>query len=422
MTPPFYQPVRALPDGDFGVSTRRTAFTTGESAPRARGFRVSRAALYWFLMALGVRLVAGIVIHLYSLASGYGGFYPLASGADDVTYWDLTQRIYAGLDVPFVANDYPFVLARFYHLVGGPDLFVGKLLNIFAGALTVWFGVLLVQELTRKGFAVEARRRAVRWAGLLLTFYPSLLWYSTQLVKDPLLVLAGMAALYFQVCLLRRFQPLLVVGWLVSFAGLFPFRPYAAAALALSLLIYMLRFKPKWLVPAFVIMAVLPYLLGKGWFGLASIQNVAVNADTIAQFRQSSYSIGGSSAGITINYSNPILFLLTYSYSFVTAMFGPFPWQIKAVGQAVALPEAMMMWALFPVWLRGVRDLRRRVKPGTGTSSRREVALLLFSLVLIGVIAVFSDNIGANTRLRLLPWSAFLLYASLKMPRFKRLR
>ena len=417
---PLPRPVRASARSNALSANASLASEGRVSEGQSRGLCLSRAALQWFLTALGVRLVACILIHFYSLALGYGGFYPLASGADDVTYWDLTQRIYAGMDVPFIANDYPYVLARFYHLVGGPDLFVGKLLNVFAGALTVWFGVLLVQELTRRGYSSKARKRAVRWAGILLTFYPSLLWYSTQLVKDPLLVLAGMAALYFQVCLLRRFRPALVVGWLISFAGLFPFRPYAAAALAISILIYMLRFKPKWLVPAFVTVAVLPYLLGKGWFGLASIQNVATSADTIAQFRQSSYSIGGSSAGITINYSNPILFLLTYSYSFATAMFGPFPWQIKAVGQAVALPEAMGMWALFPVWWRGVRNLRRRVKPRT--PARREVALLLFSLVLIGIIAVFSDNIGANTRLRLLPWSAFLLYASLKMPRFKLFR
>ncbi len=417
---PGYRRVRALPENmALRVSRNRSTLAGAASASRSRGFRVSRAALQWFLLALVVRLVACVLIHLYSLALGYGGFYPIASGADDVSYFELTQRIYNGQDVPFISNDYPYVLALFYRFAGGPDLLVGQLLNVLAGAITVGFGVLLVQELTRK-VAVQERKRAVRLAGLLLTFYPSLLWYSTQLVKDPLLVMFGMAALYFQVRLLRRFHPGMALGWLISFAGLFPFRAYAAAALAFSLLIYILRFKPKLLVPAFVALAVFPYLLGKGWFGLSLLQGVAVNADTVAQFRQSAYSVGGSSAGITINYSNPVSFLLTYSYSFATAMFGPFPWQIKAMGQAIALPEAMGMWLLFPLWLRGVRDLRRRVKPRE--EARREVALLIFSLVLIGVIAIFSDNIGANTRLRLLPWGAFLLYASLKMPRVKQQR
>ena len=410
---PLYPPVRA--------SAGRHAFSQGvRVARRSTGLRVSRPALFWFLTALAVQLAAAILIHLFSLAMGYGGYYPVPSGADDSTYFPLAQRIYDGLDIGFVANDYPYALALFFRLTGGPDLFVGKLLNVLAGSVSVALGVLIVEELTREGYSRAERKRAIRWAGLLLLLYPSLLWYSTQLVKDPLIVVSGMGALYFQICLLRRVRLAWVIGWLVSFAGLFPFRPYAAIAIALSLLIYILRFKPKWLVPAFVTVAVLPFLLGKGWFGLSSLQNVLVNTDTIASFRQSGYSTGGSSAGITINYSNPILFLLTYSYSFITAMFGPFPWQIKAAAQAVALPEAVAMWLLFPIWLRGVRGLFRKNK--LSPRMRRELLLLLFSLVLIGIIAIFSDNIGANTRLRLLPWSAFLLYASLKMPRLKLFR
>lgn len=393
-------------------------FSYGERVPeRPTSWRVSRPAMSWFIWAFIVRFVGAILIHFYSLALGYGGYYPLPSGADDTTYYPLAQRIYAGLDVPFVSNDYPYALAIYFHLTGGPDLFMGKLLNVFAGAVAVGFGVLLVQELTREGFTRAQRKRAIRWAGLLLTFYPSLLWYSTQLVKDPLIVVFGMGTLYFQLRLLRQVRPGLVLGWLVCFAGVFPFRPYAAIAIAFSLLFYILRFKLKWLVPALVTVAVLPYLLGKGWFGFSSLQNVLTSTGTLSSFRENFYSTGGSSVGIAINYNNPFLFVLTYSYSFATAMFGPFPWQLRSAGQAVALPEAIGMWFLFPMWLRGVWELRHKGK--LSPSARRKMLLLLFSLILIGAIAIFSDNIGANTRLRLLPWSAFLLYASLRMPRLK---
>lgn len=378
--------------------------------------KVSRPALRWFLIAWLVRLVACLVIHAYSLLAGYGGFYPLASGADDTTYFAYAEQIYGGESTGFFANDYPLVLALYYQLIGGPDLLMGQLLNVLAGAITVGFGVLIVQELTRDRFDPLLRKRAIRWAGIFLTFYPSMLWYSTQLVKDPILVAAGIATLYFQICLLRRPSWILVGGWLLSFGALFPFRPYAAVAVALALLLYVLRFKPKWLVPAVLVVGVLPYLLGRGWFGLSTLQSF-LSAEAIAQFRESSYSTGGSAVGITVNYSNPITFLTTYSYSFATAMFGPFPWQIRAMGQAVALPEALVMWALFPTWLRGVWKLRKRARGGARANC--ETMLLLFSLILIGAIALFSDNIGANTRLRLLPWGAFLLYAALRMPRFK---
>ncbi len=48
----------------------------------------------------------------------------------------------------------------------------------------------------------------------------------------------------------------------------------------------------------------------------------------------------------------------------------------------------------------------------------KEQILILVSLLLIGAIALYSDNMGANTRLRILPWSAFLLYVALHPPRW----
>lgn len=372
-------------------------------------------------MAFLVRFVGAILIHLYSLASGYGGFYPLASGADDTTYWPASIDIYNGVGGGYALNIYPAVLAGYYHLIGGPDLLLGKMLNVVAGALTVGVGVLIVQELTR-GRAPEAvRRRAAKWAGALLTFYPSLLWYSTQLVKDPILILGVMVALYCQILFLRRPRLWPIALWAVSLAVVFFFRPYAVASVALGLGLFVLRFNRKMLVPVLLVMALVPYALGMGVFGFKYVQPL-IDTERIATVRQQAYAIGGSSAGITVDYSNPFKFAMTFSYSLATAMFGPFPWQIKAMGQLVALPEAIGMWFLIPLWFRSLRDLIRSKRSKSAPrdkSALRDATLLVFSLVLIGLVALFSDNIGANTRLRLLPWSAFLLFASLRLARKK---
>jgi len=124
----------------------------------------------------------------------------------------------------------------------------------------------------------------------------------------------------------------------------------------------------------------------------------------------STYSIGGSAAGIEIDFSHPLAFLTSYGYSFATAMFGPFPWQLASAVQWIALPEALGLWLLSPIWVWGIITLIRGRLGEDGL-------LLLFSLVLIGAVALFSDNIGANTRRRLLPWGAFLLFAASRMPR-----
>lgn len=380
--------------------------------------KISKTVWRWFWIALGVRVFATILIHLYSLSLGYGGFYPLASGADDGTYWHISNTLYAGLPAPYTESYYGHILYFYFRLIGGPDLLLGKLLNALAGAFTVAIGVRLCEELGRGRASKQLQKRAAGWAGALLCFYPSLLWYSTQLVKDPMLVMLGMGALLYLVRMFKSVSPASVVGWALCVAGLFLFRPYASLAIFFSLFVWVMRFNRRLILPSIVLIAVLPWLAGRGLFGIQYIAPL-LDAERIMTMRQDIYSAGGSSAGITLNYSNPVAFAATYSYSFATAMFGPFPWQIRAMGQAVALPEAVVIWTLFPIWWAGARSSLRRAERGPLTRAERQASrdllLMILCLVLCGMIAIFSDNIGANTRLRLLPWSAFLVFASLRL-------
>jgi hypothetical protein len=384
--------------------------TTAKALDTRAGISLSRVALLWFTIALIIRLVAAVALHLYSLSHGFEGLFPLASGSDDITYWNVALALYAGQDVADIPNVYPRVLAGFFRLVG-PSLILGKLLNVVAGAVTVYLGVLLVKELEKGQPTGRPSNRAAHWAGFFLTFYPSLLFYSTQLVKDPILVMLGLWALYLGIRFFRHPRLGYAGLWAGAFGGLFLFRFYAALALAISVFIYTLRYRKKWLIPSFVLAGAIPYALGWGVFAWAFL-GPRLSLEYLTFFRTTSYSIGGSAAGIEINTSNPITFITSYSYSFATAMFGPFPWQVRSAVQLVALPEAALMWLLFPRWVRSAfRLFRRRIGEAE--------LVMIFSLVLIAAVALFSDNIGANTRLRLLPWSAFLLYVSLRMPRIR---
>jgi len=289
----------------------------------------------------------------------------------------------------------------------------------------VAFGVRIVEELSRGRMSKRLAKRSANIGGALLCFYPSLLWYSTQLVKDPILVMLGMGALLFQIQFLKRAKPETIGAWVMCMGALFFFRPYAALAIFVSLLAWVMRFKRRFILPALVLVALLPRAVGKGFFGIGFIAPL-LDTEKLSSFRADQYSTGGSSTGITINYSNPVYFAATYSYSYATAMFGPLPWQVKGVAPLVALPEAMFVWSLFLLWLAGTKRTlfrSRRERRGHLTraerEARRELLLMLFCLILIGMIAIFSDNIGANTRLRLLPWSAFLLFAAPRLARKK---
>ena len=381
---------------------------------------VSRAAINWFFAALAVRVLAMLAIHIFSLNHGFGGFYPLASGHDDGFYFGAASEVARGDDVGTLPSFYPLALGWLFSLTG-PDLIVGKMLNVLFGSLAVVVGVLLARDLAREEAILDGKsddetaaagERAAHLAGFALCFYPSLLWYSTQLVKDPILIFFGLWALLLTVRFLRRPKWSQIMLLPLALYGLFVFRTYAALALVFAILLFTLRFRRKWLVPIVLAAALGPLAIGQGLFGWNQIQPW-LDAERLESFREVVYSTGGSAANVSVDYSSPLGFLLSYPYSFATAMFGPFVWQWRGGASLAAVPEVLVIWPLIPLWLRGLREIVRGRKgraPG-GYSA----LLLVFSLVLIAAVSLFSDNIGANTRLRLLPWSAFFVFAAVRL-------
>lgn len=367
-------------------------------------------ALLWLSLALAVRLLAGTALHFYSVSRGLEGFYPL-SIADDRMYWDQAQSLLAGVTPDRVFCPYPYVLAALFALVG-PSLAAGKLLSVVSGSLTVCIGVLIVRELTAgRPYNWRDLRHPVNLTGLLLALYPSAVFHSTQMLRDALVVLSGILAVYFAVLAVggkeRRW---LWPGYGLALALFYGFRPYAAFALAFGLSLYLIFLRRKAVTVFASLLAALtaPWLAGWGPFAWHYVASYLFAPETVSSFREEVYAVGGSAIGVTVDFTSIYGFLWTYSYSFLTAMFGPFVWQVRSPVVAIGLLEALPVLLLVPVWLTGIWRLLRRQEGSAGF-------LLLLSLLQVGAIALFSANIGANLRLRLLPWTVFLIYAALRL-------
>jgi hypothetical protein len=372
-----------------------------------------KPALNWALWSLLIRLTACLAIHEYSISAGFEGFYPLASGNDDVQYWEVADRILSGVTPDTIPNSYPLFLVALFQAFG-QNLLIGKLASVVVGALTVYVSVILTCELCSDvGISHKARNTTARLVGLLITFYPSSFWYSTQLIRDLFIVFFGILNIYCSILCLKRNKKIFWFLWIATFLATNSLRVYAAAGLLLTLFVYLIfnwkttiQRKVLVVILALVIGAVVPYALGLGVFGLNRILP-SLNVEEASRQRELVYSKGGSSAGVTVDYSNPISFIFTYGQSFLTAMIGPLPWQVRSVVTMVALPEALAVWFLcFKLWQS------RFKKAATGSIHNEENFLLLSSLIQVGIVAFFSDNIGANTRLRLLSWTCLIIYAS----------
>jgi hypothetical protein len=165
--------------------------------------------------------------------------------------------------------------------------------------------------------------------------------------------------------------------------------------------------------------ALLPYFGGLGLFGLTALSHW-LNPAWLANWRYQVYSMGGSSLGIQIDFSNPFLALMAWLYSLVTVLFGPLPWQFSSIRVAIGAIDCLPVWLMSAIWLKGYNALIRR---GINSSLKPQDLLLLFAIILSGGVALFSDNIGANTRLRLAVYTALYIYAGcFKAARFKEAR
>jgi hypothetical protein len=386
-----------------------------------------KATVFWTVIAFLLRLFVGLIIHIYSIQVGFDGFVPLSNYNDDILYWKVSNSLYDGQEPDYVPNIYPVVLSYIFH-VTTPDILAAKIVNIVANALSVFFGLLIVRDIARVlSFDKRQTKFSVSLAGLMMALYPSQIFYATQMIKDPFLILFGMINVYASLTILRsKLNKGLGLMWVVSFFGIYTFRAYTALSLLLSILLYLLFvWKTKFtrkvsvIVGILILSAIVPLLLGKGLFAIEYVLPF-LNPEKLTEFREIGYSTGASAADITINYSSPLGFLSTYSLSFATAMFGPFPWQVKSPIQVIALPEALIAISLGAFAL--VFQLKRRKKAKQGKlsaqGSKEVLLLLIFCFTLIGMIALFSDSIGGNTRLRILPWNLFILWISLSFGRF----
>ena len=359
--------------------------------------------LAWFLIALTLLGAVTVIAHFYSLEAGFLGFVPLSSAGDDRGYWDTASTLYSGASPPFIQNGYPVFLVALFQLLWR-SLLLGKTVTVLAGALTVYLGVLLANLLHGPSrFTERDLRHPGNVAGLLLTLYPSLLFYDTQLLRDGLIVLLGVLAVYASLRLVRGggfwHAALAVVG----LGACYTLRPYATLSVFIGLVVtvlFTIRFQRGQRIRVAAILlsfgAFAPLALHKGLFAINYIGPL-LNPTTIQRFRDEAYSVGGSAVGTSLDFTSPLHLLTSYLYSFITVLAGPFVWQVKAVTQLVAAPEAIVMLVVSIALVARLPRIWRQ--------QRSVLITLVPGLVLMAVVAVFSDNVGANTRLRLLPWT-----------------
>src|ERR1041385_5110952 len=284
-----------------------------------------------------------------------------------------------------------YLVAAIYGVIGR-NLLAIQLINSVFGAATAVVIYLCAQH-------VFQNSRVARVAGIAVAFYPSLVLWSAQGLKDgPIvfcLALAILATLKLGDKLTFKYIAVLV-GVLLSLIALWFYVFYMiSVAIAGAFIIGMQRVTASSFARQFTAMI----LLGLALTYIGVTRTATANFERYGNFQalQRSRSDLARSAesgfGRDVDVSSTSGALSTIPMGVVYLLFAPFPWQITSLRQSITLPEMIIWWASFPLLVLGlwfaIKYRLRMISP-----------ILIFTVMLTLAYSVFQGNVGTAYRQR----------------------
>src|SRR5215472_10401712 len=376
-----------------------------------------RSQIALFLIAFGTRFAFSIWVYQFGLvnilhdedSSGWALGIPLQR------LWTL-QRL-SLIDLPYSLlgsfqhehAGYQYMLAALFYVVNSPTRMVAAVLNCFFGALTV----VVTYRIARTLFSEWVAARVGWWTCLL----PSLIVWSAQTVKEPVVIFLETLALYGCVNLKRS-------GFSVRHVGLcalttilvIPFRFYVAyitaGAIVFSLLLPHLTRRKMSIASALVVLLLfIPLLLLSGVLIRHEARFDRFDAQFISSYRHG-LTVGAGS-GVETDYdlrTNEGLAMATLTGG-AYLLLAPFPWELDgSLRKMLTTPELFVWWWLFAVGLI----------PGLWYTIRKrfsDVQPLLFFVGGLGVLySVTFGNVGLAYRQRaqIVPWLVIIAMVGLE--------
>lgn len=349
-----------------------------------------------FTAALLVRMLIGLAIFVFRAQDFFGG--------DAITYdfFGYAQMMGWGGDKYFLARAESFttglgsgwgmvyMVAAIYGVVGRNMLAVQLVNSVFGAATAVV--IFLCSHHVFKNI------RVARIAGMAVAFYPSLVLWSSQGLKDGPIVFFLALSILATLKLGDKFSPKYIVVLVVSLLCLLSFRFYVfymlCVAIAGAFVIGMQTISAKSFGRQFI--AMIAVGLALTYFGITrttnqqfeqlNLQRVQVSRKDLARSAESGF-------GRDVDVSTTSGALSTIPMGLVYLLFAPFPWQIGSLRQSITVPEMVIWWASFPLLVLGlwftVKYRLRMISP-----------ILIFTVMLTFAYSVFQGNVGTAYRQR----------------------
>mgnify|MGYP001599454979 CR=1 FL=1 len=151
-------------------------------------------------------LLIVFIIHLFLVIFiYYTGFRPSGGGADFEQYnqnaIEVAQRLKAGnfsLEGTYRTHYFAVLIGIIYTFTT-PDMIVGQIFSAWLATLSVLLAYFLIIE-------IGGSKKSAFIAGLLISFYPSYMYFGSLLLKDTIVLPLALAGLLLAVQIMKRFD------------------------------------------------------------------------------------------------------------------------------------------------------------------------------------------------------------------------
>lgn len=363
----------------------------GRSGPNARFL------LQIFVAGIIVRMAVGTVIYYFRWQEFFGGdaFTYDGVGWTLVKLWkgQISDTYYKTVIGPFLVRNWgmPYLVAFIYAVIGRNMLAV-QYFNAVVGAATA--PIIFMSALH-----IYQSQRVAKLATLAVAFFPSLVLWSSQGLKDgPIIFLLALAMLA-TLKLGERISAKYLVTLLLAMFCLISLRFYlfymVASAVGGAFIIGMRPITSQSLARQLVIIV----SLGLGLTYLGVLRTAGAQFETygsleaVQQSRADLAQSARSGFGQDVDVSTTSGALSTIPLGFIYLLFAPFPWQLANLRQSITLPEMIVWWCSFPLLVAGIWfTLRHRF--------RQSLPILIFTSMLTLAYSIFQGNVGTAYRQR----------------------
>ncbi|MEP6900474.1 MAG: glycosyltransferase family 39 protein [Actinomycetota bacterium] len=350
-----------------------------------------------FLVALILRVLFGTFLHVFNLREYFG--------SDALNYDWMGQRL---VDIWFhdaSANDWFSQKAISTSTPGwGLTYLTGFLYTIFgqnilaAQFFCAVFGAATAPMVYVCAHKIFHNNRVGKIAALMVALFPAFIIWSSQLLKDGLIIFLLVLAMTMVLHLQERFSYLAVAILIFSLFGILSLRFYIFYMVAISVagsFVIGQSGSFKSIVRGVVALVI----LGLALTYLGVFKTAEENFDKfgslekVQQSRNDLQRSADSGFGGDENVSTTEGAISAIPIGFSYLMFAPFPWQLGSLRQAVTLPEMLVWWSSIPLLIIGLLyTIKNRL--------RGAIAILIFTLMLTIAYSIFQGNVGTAYRQR----------------------